>query len=64
MDGDRRCQEELIDLLNVLTLVTDLEPGQDQLLAEIVEGPQITQSDLREAGVLPVPADAKRPPAA
>ncbi len=55
---------ELIDLLNVLTLVTDLEPEQDQLLAEIVDGPQITQSDLREASVLPVPAAAKRPPAA
>ena len=52
----------LLDLLHVLTLVVGLEPAQDQLLSEIVEGPKITLSDLNDAGVLPVPAEAKSAP--
>ncbi len=46
---------ELIDLLNVLGLLAELEPQQAGLLDRIVEGPQITVTDLTEAGVLPVP---------
>lgn len=52
---------ELIDLLNVPGLLADLEAQQAELLDRIVEGPQITVTDLTEAGVLPVPDDARKP---
>lgn len=54
--------QDLLELLNVLTLLTDLEPAQAKLLQAIVEGPKITIDDLHEAGVLPPPATVTKPP--
>ena len=51
---------ELIDLLNVLGLLADLEPVQTELLTAICEGPLISTTDLSEAGVLPVPSQARK----
>ena len=45
---------ELLEMLNVLTLLTDLEAEQAELLEQVVNGPLITVDDLTEAGVLPV----------
>ncbi|MFE3035631.1 type ISP restriction/modification enzyme [Streptomyces canus] len=46
---------ELLELITVLALLADLEPLQDQLTS------QVSASDLREAGVLPVPESARKP---
>ena len=54
---------ELLDLLNVLTLLIDLEPAQAELLERIMDGPGIPVEELTACGVLPVPASATRPPA-
>lgn len=54
--------QDLLDLLNVLTLLTDLEPAQAKLLKAIVDGPIITDSDLHEADILHPPATAIDPP--
>jgi len=59
---DADTTNELLDLLQVLTRLVELEPTQRKLLADIVAGPLIGVSDLRSAGVLPVPPDARRPP--
>ena len=53
---------DLLELLNVLTLLTDLEPTQTKLLRAIVDGPKITDSDLHEADILHPPTDAFDPP--
>lgn len=55
---------ELIDLLHVLGLLANLETEQAELLARIVDGPTITVDELTEAHVLPVPAEARKPPKA
>lgn len=54
---------ELLDVLNALTALVALEPEQAELLDAILDGPQITVDDLTDAGVLPVPAEAKKAPA-
>ena len=46
---------ELLELITVLALLADLQPLEDELTS------QITTTDLREAGVLPVPEAARRP---
>ncbi|WP_406156088.1 type ISP restriction/modification enzyme [Streptomyces canus] len=46
---------ELLELITVLALLADLQPLQDASTS------WITASDLREAGVLPVPDSARRP---
>ncbi|WP_328783830.1 DNA methyltransferase [Streptomyces canus] len=46
---------ELLELITVLALLADLQPLQDE------SAPRITASDLRAAGVLPVPDSARRP---
>jgi hypothetical protein len=46
---------ELLELITVLALLADLQPFQDELTS------RITPTDLREAGVLPVPDSARRP---
>jgi hypothetical protein len=51
---------ELINLLNVLGLLIGLEPGQADLLDRICSGSTITNSELREAGALEVPAKVSR----
>ncbi|MFJ7495287.1 type ISP restriction/modification enzyme [Streptomyces sp. NPDC097727] len=48
---------ELLELITVLALLDGLRPRQEGL----ADGPQITADDLRAAGVLPVPATARRP---
>lgn len=53
---------ELLDILNALTALVALEPEQAELLAAIIDGPQITVGDLTAAEVLPVPAEAKKAP--
>jgi hypothetical protein len=53
---------ELVDMLNVLGLLTERDPDQSELLGAIREGPLISTDDLAEAGILPVPADARRVP--
>jgi hypothetical protein len=54
--------DELLDLLQVLTLLVDIEPQQEELLTQIVDAPLIAVEDLVRAGVLPVPAEARRAP--
>lgn len=51
---------DLIDLLHVLTLLTDLHSGQEDLLAKLVDGPVVTVNDLTAAGVLPVPDQVRK----
>ncbi|MEU9327073.1 type ISP restriction/modification enzyme [Streptomyces canus] len=46
---------ELLELITVLALLADLQPLQDESTS------RITASELREAGVLPVPDSARRP---
>ena len=53
--------EEPPTLVASLERLVELEPRQEELLDEIVAGEQISVHDLEEAGVLPVPDDAKRP---
>jgi hypothetical protein len=53
---------ELLDLVNVLGRCVALEFPQAELLDEIMAAPQITVVDLKEAGVLPVPAAAAKEP--
>jgi len=52
---------DLLELLHVLTLVTDLELEQSALFDKVMAGPRVTVADLTEAGVLPVPAAARSP---
>jgi hypothetical protein len=53
---------ELIDMLNVLGLLADQEPKQAELLTAIADGPLISVDELKSAGVLPIPAEAQKPP--
>ncbi|GGX37102.1 hypothetical protein GCM10010321_61010 [Streptomyces chartreusis] len=48
---------ELLELITVLTLLAELRPQQEELTEEA----SITATDLRKAGVLPVPETARRP---
>ena len=48
---------QLLELVTVLALLAELRPRQEGL----ADGPWITAADLRAAGVLPVPATARRP---
>lgn len=45
---------QLLEVLNVLTLLRDLEPQQRELLEAILIGPLVSVADLTAAGVLPV----------
>jgi hypothetical protein len=51
-------------LLNVLGLLAELEPKQADLLAAIIDGPLISVDDLKVAKILPISADARKPPKA
>ncbi|MBT1096228.1 type ISP restriction/modification enzyme [Streptomyces sp. Tu102] len=48
---------ELLELITVLALLAELRPQQEELAEEA----SITATDLRNAGVLPVPETARRP---
>jgi hypothetical protein len=52
---------ELLELLNVLGRLVDLEPAQADLLERICAAPQITITDLKQAGVFPVPTSTRKP---
>jgi hypothetical protein len=52
---------ELIELLTVLRRLVELEAQQADLLTRIVASEQLTVKELTAAGVLPVPAIARRP---
>lgn len=52
---------QLIDLLNLLGLLTRLSGRQAVLLSEICVSAQVTTEDLRQGGVLPVPEEARDP---
>lgn len=54
--------EDLLDLLQVLTLLTDLHPAQGELLEQILVSPLISTADLTAARVLPVPSHVGKPP--
>ena len=53
---------ELLDILNALTALVASEPEQAELLAAIIDGPQVTVADLEAAKILPVPAEARKAP--
>ena len=50
---------ELLELINVLTLLVDVEPAQADLLNRVMAAPLVTVEDLTTAGVLPVAARPK-----
>lgn len=52
---------DLLDLIHVLTAVTDLEQTQADLLDRVMAADRLTVTDLTDAGVLPVPPDARKP---
>lgn len=52
---------ELINVLNVLGLLVEMEPGQAALLEKICSGPTFSEDDLRGAGAFDAPAEGKRP---
>jgi hypothetical protein len=55
--------DELLELLTVLDRCVALEPAQADVLERICNAPLITRDELTDAGVLPVPTHAARPPA-
>ena len=52
---------DLLELLHVLTLVTELEADQAELLDAVMGAERITVEDLTTAGVFPVPESARSP---
>jgi hypothetical protein len=52
---------DLLEVLRVLTLVTDAEPAQAELLEKVMGADRITVADLTSAGVFPVPSSAREP---
>jgi hypothetical protein len=50
---------ELLNVLNVLTMLVDLEPKQADLLDRICGGPLISEDDLKAAGALALEAAPK-----
>ncbi|MGW7005744.1 type ISP restriction/modification enzyme [Streptomyces sp. NPDC054933] len=52
---------ELLELITVLALLAELEPGRRALTAALESGPRTDTDELRGAGVLPVPDAARRP---
>jgi hypothetical protein len=52
---------ELLELLNVLGYLVELEAEQSAILERIMSSPLISLEDLTDAGILPVPASARRP---
>ncbi|MFE7754752.1 type ISP restriction/modification enzyme [Streptomyces sp. NPDC057429] len=52
---------ELLELITVLALLDELAPRQEALRNRLDDAPGLTRDGLRAAGVLPVPASARRP---
>jgi hypothetical protein len=51
---------ELLNVLNVLALLVELEPKQADVLERICAGPLISETDLKAAGALEIPAAPKK----
>jgi hypothetical protein len=58
----RQRTTELLNLLKVLAHLTELEAEQERLLEQILASPQITVTDLKFVGVLPVPEGLRKLP--
>ncbi|MDF3290399.1 type ISP restriction/modification enzyme [Streptomyces silvisoli] len=52
---------DLLELVTVLALLSELRTRQTALAAALDRGPRTGTAELRAAGVLPVPASARRP---
>ncbi|MGP3638054.1 type ISP restriction/modification enzyme, partial [Streptomyces sp. 24-1644] len=52
---------ELLELIAVLALLDGLGPRQEALRDRLAEAPALSRGELRAAGILPVPAGARRP---
>ena len=52
--------EELLQLLSVLRRLVDLFPAQHDLLADVLNGPVITEKELQNEGILPVQKAARK----
>ncbi|NYI04848.1 type ISP restriction/modification enzyme [Allostreptomyces psammosilenae] len=52
---------DLLDLVSLLTLLAEAEPEQRRWRRAVAEAATIDAAELRAAGVLPVPASARRP---
>lgn len=52
--------QEFVELLTALRRLVELEPAQSDLLDRVLSAKTITVSDLTRAGVLPVPAPARK----
>lgn len=52
---------ELLELITVLALLAGLRSGQGELRRKLASGPRIGRAELEAAGVLPIPAAARRP---
>jgi len=53
--------DDLLRLLHVLAGLIQLEPAQDSLLHDVIEGLLIDPNQLRVAGILPVPGVTRKP---
>ena len=61
-DHNSNYADDLLDLLHVLRLLTDLHPLQRQLLDEIAASRLISSDALTRCGVFPIPDSASTPP--
>lgn len=52
---------ELLELITVLALLHELEPPKRELSSSLADSPPVTAEELHKAGILPVPAAARRP---
>ena len=53
---------ELLQLINVLTMLADLEPRQADILNRVLAGPLISTTELEDANVIPVTGTATKKP--
>jgi hypothetical protein len=50
----------LLNVLNVLTLLVELEPAQAELLERVCAGPLLSHDELQAAGALELPPKVKK----
>ena len=53
---------ELLQLIAVVTLLSDLEPKQADILDRVLAGPLISATELEDAGIIPVTGSAAKKP--
>ncbi|MGH9747104.1 MAG: type ISP restriction/modification enzyme [Candidatus Acidiferrales bacterium] len=51
---------ELLNLLNVLTMLVELEPKQAEILNRVCDGPLLSEEELRKAGAFVTESDPKQ----